>query len=132
MLKKMVNGVEVTLSEEEEANTRAWWALNEQYPLYDGVFAFDGVNPPYLDLVGARTRHQFLLLDACEKEKARLTNLIEIAEEEGHDRTELLNARKALRPIPEMDISQFTTIEEFISSVPETLKVYFQRQSWDS
>jgi hypothetical protein len=33
MFKKMVNGVEVTLSEEEEANTRAWWALNEQYPL---------------------------------------------------------------------------------------------------
>jgi len=126
-LYKNVDGVQIKMSPEEEAHTRAYWALNDQYPLYTGSIAFDGLNAPYVLIDQARINHKELLTGACDIEMKELTKQIEIAQEDGLDTSALFAKRKALRSVPDMDLSGYNTIDELIASVPQDLKKYWQQ-----
>ena len=100
MLTKLVNGKEVILTEEEEKNTRAYWAMNDKYPDYVGHCGFDGLNPPLHDMVQCKKLYISLINDAIEKKIVSLNNLIEMAREDGDTATEtkLMEQEKRLVP----------------------------------
>lgn len=126
-LYKNVNGEQIALSEQEERTLRAYWALNEKYPLYHGVIAYDGLNDPYILMDQAKICHKDMLAKACDIEMKELTKQIEIAQEDGLDVSALFVKRKALRAMPEMNLTQYNTLDELMASVPDDLKKYWQQ-----
>lgn len=129
MLTKLIDGKEVILSEKEERQQRAFWALNDKYPEYTGHCGWDGVNEPFHDMVECRKHHKNLLSKAYDTSKADLDKKIEIAQEEGNDamHKSLLAQRKALRVHLDMNFDGCQTVDQLRSSIPESLKPHWNK-----
>lgn len=129
MLTKMVDGKEITLSETEERQQRAYWDLNTKYPEYVGHCRWDGVSEPFHDMVECRKHHARLTNKAIEAARTDINKKIELAEESGDDATKkgLLMKRSALRQNVDKDFSGCKTVDDLRSSVPEELKLYWNK-----
>lgn len=112
MLKKMVNGVEIPLTDEEEKNTLAFWDLNTKYPEYVGCCAFDGVNPPYHDIEAVRCIRKQLFEDARKDALDKISEAIELALENAEEVKDLYAKRKKIRSAQCPDLSDCKTVEE--------------------
>ena len=99
MLKKMVDGVEIILSDEEEAHVRAWWAFNEKYPEYHDCNRYDGASAPVIDMDRARELHVINVNRAINEKLDALRPEIEKAEDDGDDaaKANLVARRKMLK-----------------------------------
>lgn len=124
MLKKMVDGKEIILSETEERQQRAYWALNDSYPEYVGHCGWDGVSEPVHDMVECRKHHTSLMNKAVQNSIVDINKKIEIAEEQGNAalRESLLIQRKVIRSHMNKDFNSCKTVQELRSSVPDELK----------
>ena len=125
-LKKMVDGVEVICSPEEEAAILAYWEFNTKYPKYYDACQFDGINMPVVNLDKAKEMHQQQISWAVDQELIKITEAIQIAAEDGDDTTALLAKRKLVRSYKNMDLSAITTIDELVATIPDELKPYFE------
>lgn len=129
MLTKLVDGKTIVLSDEEERQQRAFWALNDKYPEYTGHCGWDGVNEPFHDMVECRKHHAKLMGKACQDAIAELRTRIEIAMEDGDTAlvNELMVKRKAIRQHIGKDFSSCKTVDDLRSSIPEELKPYWNK-----
>ena len=112
MLKKMVNGEEIILTEDEEKNTLAYWDLNNMYPEYVGACAFDGVNPPYHDMETARRIHASRLVEQKKSAYLDICEKIEIATDAGLDLNDLFKKRQAIRNYEVPDLSACLSVND--------------------
>jgi hypothetical protein len=125
MLTKKINGSVVTCSESEEALIRAYWALNDQYPLYWSCCLFDGVSAPFYDaslLIDVHKKYQARAIDQAMKE---INTQIEVAQENAQDTVSLIAQRKTIRAFENMDFSQCQTPADLIAMIPEELEPYW-------
>lgn len=113
MLKKMVDGVEIILSEEEESHVRAWWAFNEKYPEYHDCNQYDGANPPFINMDRARELHVINVNQVVNEKLEALRSEIEKSEEEGDDLEykSLIARRKILKASIQSDANRFDSVE---------------------
>jgi hypothetical protein len=113
MLKKMVDGVEIILSDEEEAHVRAWWAFNEKYPEYHDCNRYDGASAPVIDIPRARELHVWNVNKVINEKLEVLRPQIEQAEDDGDDdtRAKLIARRKMLKGYLDRDVSHFDNVE---------------------
>ena len=118
MLTKMVDGQTVILSDDEEAQTRASWAMNEKYPLYSGAIGFDGINPPFADIDAAKKIHMQLINGYVMAKIADINTQIETAQEDGDDTTTLFAQRKAMRASSNPDLSNVQTLDDLMALLP--------------
>ena len=114
MLKKMVDGVEIILSDEEEAHVRAWWAFNEKYPEYHDCNRYDGANAPVIDMDRARELHVINVKNVIDEKLKELRADIEDAEDDGDDNRKdaLISRRKSLKNLLQMDVSKFESVDQ--------------------
>lgn len=112
MLKKMVNGVEIELTEQEEKNTLDFWALNDKYPEYVGCCAFDGLNPPYHDMEEVKKVQGYWFTQAKKDAMDKISHEIDLAMEDGKDLADLLAKRKQIRLTECPDFSDCKTVED--------------------
>ena len=113
MLKKMVDGVEIILSDEEEAHVRAWWAFNEKYPEYHDCNRYDGASAPVIDLSRARELHVENVNKVINEKLDSLSPVLEKAEEDGDSEAHLalVRHRKMLKGHLDRDTSHFDNVE---------------------
>jgi hypothetical protein len=121
MLKKLVNGEEVVLTEQEERQQRAYWDLNTKYPEYRGHCGWDGVNEPFHDMIECKKHHCRLLDEASQQAISEINAQIETAQENGEPFMHLLQLRKQFKELAKMDLSQYEDIESLKNSVPQEL-----------
>lgn len=128
MLTKIIDGKELVLTEKEERQQRAFWALNDKHPEYVGHCGWDGVNEPFHDMVECRKLHAKLINKAYESAKEDLSKKIEIAQEEGNDVMEksLIEQRKNLRSCLDIEFSSCNTVDELKACVPKPLQHYWR------
>lgn len=129
MLTKLINGKTFILSETEERQQRAFWALNDKYPEYAGHCGWDGVNEPYHDMQECRKHHQRLIEEALEKASSDINKQIEIAEEDGNLdlKAILLNKRKSLRSYEIGTSDKAETVDDLKKSIPLDLQPYWNK-----
>ena len=120
MLKKMVNGTEVEMSPQEEAQCLDFWAMNAAHPEYSGACCWDGLNQPFYDMEVARKIHQDILTKQQKKAYDDICLQIEVAMDEGMDFSALLQKRKAIRNYVCPELSQCNTIDEIKAVKLET------------
>lgn len=127
MLKKMVDGIEVICSPEEEAVIRQYWDMNDKYPEYSGHLMFDGVNPPEHNMHECKKHLLNFMNIAVEKCVADINNKIQHAEESGDIdlKNKLISDRKIVKSLSNPDLSDCKTVEHLKNSIPERLQFYF-------
>lgn len=127
MLTKMVNGKEEILSEQEERQQRAYWALNDAYPEYSGHCGWDGANEPFHNMEECKKHHKKLLKDAYELAKSVINVKIEMAEEEVNNEMlkSAIEQRKELRKHLDSTFDHCKTVDDLKASIPEILKPYW-------
>jgi len=110
----MVDGVEIILSDEEEAHVRAWWAFNEKYPEYHDCNRYDGASAPVIDMDRARELHVINVKNVIDEKLKELRADIEDAEDDGDDNRKdaLISRRKSLKNLLQMDVSKFESVDQ--------------------
>lgn len=115
MLRKLINGRVVDLTDQEEKQVQATWDFNAKYPHYQWAYTEKG-----LDIPRIRQMH----LDQVERArivaKERLDDQIEIALEEGKDPIPLYQQRRNLRRL-QLDLTKYETIDEIAKCIPLAL-----------
>jgi hypothetical protein len=111
MLKKIVNGEEFVLSDEEERVTLMYWKMNEAHPEYASACCFDGVKEPWYDLDEVRKIKMKLIDKAKIDLKDELTDTIDELEDEGKDASDYRKQRAELRSYCP-DLSKLNTFYE--------------------
>lgn len=131
MLKKMVDGIEIICSDEEERLIRMKWALNDQYPEYVGHVAFDGISEPYHVIEDCKKRFYFHLSQAIDKYLKDVNSKIETCEENGDEsaRLSLLAQRKQAKDLSSLDVSHCTSVQQLSEMVPDQLKNHWFKTS---
>lgn len=122
----MVNGEEVVCSADEEANIKAFWALNEANPAYSGACAYDGASAPYYLIDDAKLIHNDLIEKARQNALTSLNADIETAQENGADCTALYATRKSIKEAS-VDLSAIADIASLKSAVPSVLQSEFDK-----
>jgi hypothetical protein len=125
MLTKMVDGVTIECTPQEEANIRAFWALNEKYIEYVGHIGHDGLNAPNIDMDGARAKHLQYHEKSYALALADLSHQIEVAQENGKDVSLLLSQRKDVRAITPPDLTKAQNLDDLRAAVNPSLKPYW-------
>lgn len=129
MLTKMVDGIELVCSEEEESVIREYWELNKNYPEYTGHLSFNGVSPPFYYIEECKKQHLNLVKKASELAIKELNDLIEKAQEDGENDLlkELYAKRKVIRKACEIDISQCKTVDELKKTIPACISDHWNK-----
>jgi hypothetical protein len=125
MLKKMVNGKEITCEAEEEKNIKAYWELNDSYPEYAGHCGFDGINPPAHNMVECKKQHLKYVKNSVDLAVAEINKSIEEHQENEKDISFLLAIRKRMKNFLTQDLSSINNIEDLKKSIPSELKPYW-------
>lgn len=112
MLKKMVNGIEINLSDKEEEQTRSYWSMNAANPDYCDACAYDGLNDPYYDMEAARRVHEAILEKERLNKYCDINLQIEQAMDDGNDLSPLFKRRKYLRNYLCPDLTNCKTIDD--------------------
>lgn len=117
MLTKMVDGKQITCSDQEEAWIRKKWDLNTRFPEYEGHVMFDWASEPNHDLKTAKFHHRKLIESHISNKIAEINSKIEAAEEIGdeNERKSLLQVRKSLKDQLGYDDGSWTKIEDLKS-----------------
>lgn len=118
----MVDGKEVECTPAEEQLFRNFWALNDEYPEYTGHLMFDGATEPKHDMEQCAKHHKTNHDTTVDAKINELNKLIEIQQEEGRDFSDLLQQRKEMRALKDMDFNHCKTVEELRVSIPNQLK----------
>lgn len=114
MLKKFVDGIEVILSDQEEAWERKRWALAEEYPDYHGAIHYDGASEPYILLEEAKRLHSLLVRTVSLEKRLEIQEAFEKAQEDQDSdgiRT-ALEARRALKELTGYDLSGSNCVDD--------------------
>lgn len=127
MIKKIIDGVEIICSPEEEALFIQKWAMNDANPHFAGNLMFDGVNAPSYNMDGCKKTLQSFLNQASDKYIKDLTNQIQMADEDENsvEKASLLAQRKAAREFPNIDISMASDVDFLKSLIPSELLIYW-------
>lgn len=114
MLKKIVDGVEIELSKEEESHVRQFWDFNNKYPEYTDCNKYDRLNAPFICIETAKSIHKTNIKKIIDEKTLDLSKKIEYAEESFDEKSkiEFLKIRKILKDILIQDFSYCKTVEE--------------------
>lgn len=120
MLKKMVDGIEIICSEQEEAAFRAYWDLNDQYPQYYDAFQFDGVSMPVTNMQRAKELHMLHVKKWVDEKIKSLSEEIQKAQENNDTKliANLYFQRKSARAILDTDLTQVNTVADLKALLP--------------
>lgn len=117
MLKKMVDGVELICSDEEERLILKKWSLNEKYPEYRGHLMFDGISEPQHDLVQCSIHHKGMIEQVISESIEKINRQIEEAEDNGYDslKSDLISKRKSIKSLIQFEEKSFKSVDEMKS-----------------
>lgn len=121
----MIDGKQVTCSDEEEKLIRNYWDMNDRYPEYSGHCAFDGSNPAYHIMKDCKEKHTDYINVCIDFALKDINKSIEIALENGSDLQDLYTRRKLIKQLADPDLSNYTTVEELRNSIHSDLKNYW-------
>lgn len=111
MLIKMIDGVEIVCSEEEEKLIRKYWKLNELYPEFSGHLQFDRMSDPKYDMDKCRKLHRSILEKEVNEKIIQINKEIENAEDEGRDKSDFIKKRKFYKDLLNYDESILIKME---------------------
>lgn len=122
MLQKMVNGIVVDCTPEEESHILFHQQLNQQYPEYFDCFPYDGASLPVINLERAKEVHKQLLQPIISDKISSINKQIETAEENGDEATRaaLIKKRAHIKTIPSVDMSNFNSLDDFKKHLEDT------------
>lgn len=114
MLKKIVDGVEIELSKEEESHVRQFWDFNINYPEYRDCNRYDRLNAPFICIETAKVIHKINIKKIVDEKLLDLSKKIEDSEESFDEtsKIEFFKKRKILKDMLCHDCSSYNTIEE--------------------
>ena len=122
---KMVDGQKVQCDEKEEQLIQNFWELGSKYPEYKEALSFDWATPAKFLPEELNKKHLVLVNAAIGAAVKDINAQIEQAQEDDQDTKALYAQRKAIKVQANQDLSACQSPDDFIASIPSTLKPYW-------